>query len=168
VTVGGRAVLLPEADIDTDVLYPGARMNVSDPEEMKQYLFEGYDPAIRDLLGGDVVLVTGPNFGIGSSREHVPQAMQAWGVRLVLGHSFARIFKRNCINLGLPVAESAEAVAAATAGVEIAADLERGEVRVGEATFAARGVSPFVAELVRLGGLGAWLRREVAIQEGLA
>ena len=97
----GRAVVIPGADVDTDVMYPGQFLNIDDPELMKPYLFEGFDPSLRDQLGDDAILVTGPNFGIGSSREHVPQAMKAWGVQAVVGPSFARIFRRNCVNLGL-------------------------------------------------------------------
>jgi 3-isopropylmalate/(R)-2-methylmalate dehydratase small subunit len=155
--VNGRAVPIAGDDIDTDVLYPGARMNVADPEEMKQYLFEGYDPKLRDELGGDVVLVTGANFGIGSSREHVPQAMQAWGIRLVLGPSFARIFKRNCINLGLPIVECEEAAAAARPGDLISLETDTGKITVGDREFSTPAVAPLILELSEKGGLIEWV-----------
>ena len=114
--VEGRAVVIPGSDVDTDVMYPGEYLNIDDPEQMKPYLFEGFDPSLRDQLGDDAILVTGPNFGIGSSREHVPQAMKAWGVQAIVGPSFARIFRRNCVNLGLLVLEAPEAAAAAKPG----------------------------------------------------
>ena len=75
-----RAVVIPGDDIDTDVLYPGTYLNVTDVEQMTHHLFEGLDPGLRDRLGGDTALVVGSNFGCGSSREHVPQAMRASGI----------------------------------------------------------------------------------------
>ena len=160
--VSGRAVLIRGENIDTDVLYPGARMNVADPEEMKQYLFQGYDPRLRDELSGDVVLVTGANFGIGSSREHVPQAMQASGIKLVLGPSFARIFKRNCINLGLPIVESEEAAAAAAPGELISLETDTGRITVADREFVAPPVAPLILELSRQGGLVQWVNHRLA------
>src|SRR5680860_626863 len=115
--IEGTAVVVEGDNIDTDVLYPGSFLNIDDPDAMKPYLFEGLDPSIRDRLEPSCVLVVGDNFGSGSSREHVPLAMKAWGVGCVLGHSFARIFHRNCINLGLPVVTSPEAAAAASGEV---------------------------------------------------
>ncbi len=128
--LSGRAVVVPEDNVNTDVLYPGQYLNITDVEAMKPYLFEGLDPALRDQLGGDTVLVVGSNFGPGSSREHVPQAMKAWGVRFLVGRSFARIFARNCLNLGLPVVTCSEAVDAAVPRATISLDLDGGELLV--------------------------------------
>ena len=80
---------------------------------MSPHLFEGLDPALRDELGPDTILVVGENFGTGSSREHVPLAMKASGVSCLVGISFARIFRRNCLNLGLPLVDCPDAVARA-------------------------------------------------------
>ena len=102
---------------------------------MKQYLFEGYDPSLRDQLGPDAIVVTGRNFGLGSSREHVVQALKAWGVRAVVGKSFARIFRRNCVNLGLAIFEAPEAAEAAQPGSRIRIDTEAGEIVVDGRTF---------------------------------
>ena len=93
--IQGTAVVIPGDDVDTDVMYPGEFLNIEDPELMKAHLFEGYDPSLRDQLGPDTIIVTGTNFGVGSSREHVVQAMKAWGVRCLVGASFARILRRN-------------------------------------------------------------------------
>ena len=130
--ISGRAVVIREANVDTDVLYPGAYLNVTDIEEMTRYLFEGLDPALRDELGGETALVVGANFGAGSSREHVPQAMSASGIRFLVGKSFARIFYRNCINLGLPVVIAPLAVDAASPGSALELDLEGGVVTVAD------------------------------------
>jgi 3-isopropylmalate/(R)-2-methylmalate dehydratase small subunit len=151
--VEGRAVVIPGDDVDTDVMYPGAYLNIEDPEQMKPYLFEGYDPSLREQLGDDAILVTGSNFGVGSSREHVVQALRAWGVQAVLGKSFARIFRRNCVNLGLPILEASDAAAAASAGSRIRIDTETGAIEVDGRSFNAAPVAPLVAELQTAGGL---------------
>jgi 3-isopropylmalate/(R)-2-methylmalate dehydratase small subunit len=162
VIVEGRAVVIQGDDVDTDVMYPGAYLNIDDPEKMKPYLFEGFDPSLRDQLGDDAVIVTGRNFGIGSSREHVPQAMKAWGVRCVLGRSFARIFRRNCVNLGLPIVECPEAAEAAKAGSRIRIDTDTGEVEVDGERFQAAPVDPFVLELQDSGGLVPWAQGKLS------
>ena len=160
--IEGRAVLIPGDDVDTDVMYPGAYLNIDDPEEMKAYLFEGYDPGLRDeLVGGDAVIVTGANFGIGSSREHVVQAMKAWGVRCVVGPSFARIFRRNCVNLGLPILECPGVTAAAKGGSRIVIDTDTGEVDVDGRVLRSRPMAPFVLDLVSSGGLVPWAQAQL-------
>ena len=156
--IEGRAVLILQDDVNTDLLYPGPYLNIDVPEQMKNYLFEGLDPSIRDRLGGDTVLVVGENFGGGSSREHVPLAMKAWGVRAVVGRSFARIFSRNGINLGLPVISCGPAVDAARDDVDVRIDAERGLVTVGGSRFQASPLPPFVIDMVRRGGLVPWVR----------
>ena len=108
--VEGVALVVPGDNIDTDVMYPGAYLNVEDPEQMAQYLFEGFDPTLRARLVDGTILVVGSNFGIGSSREHVPLAMKGSGIRGVVGRSFARIFYRNCVNLGLAIVACPDAV----------------------------------------------------------
>ena len=160
--VEGKAVLILEDNLDTDGMYPGAFLNIDDPEKMKPYLFEGYDPSLRDeLAAGDAVIVVGENFGIGSSREHVPLAMLAWGVRGVLGKSFARIFHRNCVNLGLLAVACPEAVAEAAPGSSIRVDADSGEVEVDGRRFQAEPPHPFVREVAGAGGLVGWVRGEL-------
>jgi 3-isopropylmalate/(R)-2-methylmalate dehydratase small subunit len=160
-TLAGRAVVVPGDDIDTDVLYPGAYLNVTDVEQMTNYLFEGLDPALRDELGGDTALVVGANFGAGSSREHVPQAMSASGVRFLVGKSFARIFYRNCINLGLPAVIAPEAVGAAVLGSSLELDLEAAVVTVDGEEFQLSPVPAFLREMFAAGGLVPWMRRRL-------
>jgi 3-isopropylmalate/(R)-2-methylmalate dehydratase small subunit len=158
VIVEGRAVVIPGDDVDTDVMYPGSYLNVEDPEEMKRYLFDGYDPSLRDRLGPDAVVVTGRNFGLGSSREHVVQALRAWGVQAVVGQSFARIFRRNCVNLGLAIFEAPEAAAAARPGSRIRIDTEAAAIEVDGRRFTAPPVPDIVAELQAAGGLVPWTK----------
>jgi 3-isopropylmalate/(R)-2-methylmalate dehydratase small subunit len=155
--IEGRALVIDRDNVDTDVLYPGKYLNVLDPAEMPRYLFDGLDPALRDQLHGDTVLVAWENFGTGSSRENVPMAMKAAGIRCVLAKSFARIFHRNCINLGLPAIASPEAAAAAAPGSRIRIETETGAIAVDGATFAARPLPPFMLELLGAGGLVPWI-----------
>lgn len=160
--VEGRAVVIVGDDVDTDVMYPGPYLNIEDPEEMKPYLFEGYDPSLRDELGDDAIVVTGRNFGIGSSREHVPLALRAWGVQAVVGHSFARIFRRNCVNLGLPVLEAPAAAAVAQRGSRIRIDTTTGEIEVDGERYRAAPIAPLVGELQASGGLVPWTAERAA------
>jgi 3-isopropylmalate/(R)-2-methylmalate dehydratase small subunit len=162
VIVSGKAVVVPGTNIDTDVLYPGIYLNIDDPELMKPYLFEGLDPALRGQLIGDTVLVVGENFGMGSSREHVPLAMKASGVRCVIGSSFARIFYRNCINLALPAISCPAAAAAAKPGSQISVDAAAGKVTVDGREFVAASVPLFMLEMLDRGGLIPWAQHKLA------
>ena len=158
-TLEGKAVVIEEDNVDTDVMYPGAQLNLEDPEKMKRYLFEGYDPSLREQLAdGDAIIVVGENFGIGSSREHVPHAMKAWGVQCIVGKSFARVFHRNCIALGLPIVTCREAASAARPGSRLRVDPDAGEIEVDGQAFRAERVHPLVQELIATGGLVAWAR----------
>jgi len=161
VIIEGRAVVIAGDDLDTDVMYPGAYLNIDDPEQMKPYLFEGFDPSLRDELGDDALIVTGANFGIGSSREHVVQAMKAWGVQGVVGKSFARIFRRNCVNLGLPVLECPEAAEVARPGSRVRIDTDTGVVEVDGRVFQAQAIPQLVLELQASGGLVPWARERL-------
>ena len=132
--VEGVALVVEGDNVDTDVMYPGAYLNVEDPDQMAQYLFEGFDPTLRDRLVDGTILVVGSNFGIGSPREHVPLAMKGSGIRGVVGRNFARIFYRNCVNLGLAIVACPPAVDAARDGSRIVIDTT-GSVEVEGATF---------------------------------
>jgi len=161
VILEGKAVVIEGDNVDTDTLYPGEYLNVEDPEEMKSYLFEGLDPSLRDQLGDEAILVVGENFGSGSSREHVVQGMKAWNIQCVLGKSFARIFHRNCINLGLPVIQQADAVGAVTPESEIRVDMDCGEVVVDGEQFETAPLPPFMQDMLSSGGLVPWWRERL-------
>jgi 3-isopropylmalate/(R)-2-methylmalate dehydratase small subunit len=158
----GRAIVIRQDDVDTDVLYPGAYLNVTEVEKMVPHLFEGLDPTLRDQLGGDTALVVESNFGTGSSREHVPQAMLASGVRFLIGKSFARIFYRNCINLGLPALTAPEAVDAARPGSQIVVELDGGAVMVDGERFELAPLPDFLRDMFTAGGLVPWMRGRLA------
>ena len=156
----GRAVTIAQDNVDTDVLYPGSYLNIEDPDLMSPHLFEGLDPALRDAMGPDTILVVGENFGTGSSREHVPLAMKASGVSCLVGKSFARIFRRNCLNLGLPLVDCPDAVAQAQNGSRLEVDLDDGIVAVGGDRFAIAPMPDFMRRMVDAGGLIPWLQSE--------
>ena len=155
--IEGRALVIAQDNVDTDVLYPGQYLNVLDVGEMATHLFEGLDPALRDQLTDDTILVAGENFGTGSSRENVPIAMRAAGIRCVVAKSFARIFHRNCINLGLPAIACPAAAAAATTGAAVRIEPDTGTIEVDGDSYAAPPLPPFMLELLRSGGLVPWI-----------
>ena len=152
------AVVIDQDDVDTDVMYPGRFIGILDDAEMARHLFEGLDPSLRDQLVGDTILLAGANFGTGSSRENVPAAMRAAGIRCVVAKSFARVFHRNCISLGLPALTSPEAVAAARPGSSIRIDTGQGAIDVDGRSFDAGALPPFMLELLEAGGLVPWIR----------
>ena len=156
--LAGRAVLISADNVDTDVLYPGSFLNIEDPELMSPHLFEGLDPALRAEMRPETILVVGENFGTGSSREHVPLAMKASGVSCLVGKSFARIFRRNCLNLGLPLVDCPEAVSRASTGAEMVVDFDGGVVAVDGSEFAIAPMPDFMRRMVDAGGLIPWLR----------
>jgi 3-isopropylmalate/(R)-2-methylmalate dehydratase small subunit len=139
-------------------MYPGQFIGILDDDEMAKHLFEGLDPSLRDQLVGDTILVAGSNFGTGSSRENVPAAMRAAGIRCVVAKSFARIFHRNCINLGLPALQSAEAVAAAAPGSTIRVEPAVGRIEVDGKPCESQPLPPFMLELLEAGGLAPWVK----------
>jgi 3-isopropylmalate dehydratase small subunit len=153
----GRAFVYGDG-INTDMLAPGIYMK-HPIATIAEHCLESVDPDFaRTVKPGDVV-VAGQGFGIGSSREHVAQAMKAWGVRAVVGASFARIFRRNCVNLGLPVLESPDAAAAARRGSRVRIDTDTGEVDVDGKRYETAPIPPLVGELQAAGGLVPWTAR---------
>jgi 3-isopropylmalate/(R)-2-methylmalate dehydratase small subunit len=160
VILEGPAVVIDQDDVDTDVMYPGQFIGILDDDEMAKHLFEGLDPSLRDQLVGETVLVAGANFGTGSSRENVPAAMRAAGIRCVIAKSFARIFRRNCINLGLPAIVCPDAVAATRPGSHVQVEVDSGTVIVDGQAFETPPLPPFMLELLAAGGLVPWIKRQ--------
>lgn len=115
-------------NIDTDVIIPARYLNSSDPAELASHCMEDIDKEfIRRVKKGDII-VAEKNFGCGSSREHAPIAIKAAGVSCVIAETFARIFYRNAINIGLPIIECPEAAAAIEAGDEVEVDFDTGTI----------------------------------------
>ena len=152
------------ANVDTDVIIPARYLSVSNPEELASHCMEDIDPDfVRKVRPGDII-VAGTNFGCGSSREHAPLAIKTAGVGVVIADSFARIFYRNAINIGLPILECPEAVKSCKAGDELEVELSTGEVlnvTTGQ-TFKARPYPEFMLQIVGAGGLIEHTKRKLA------
>ena len=140
-------------NIDTDVIIPARYLNTSDPEELKAHCMEDIDTEfIKKVSVGDI-MVGGKNFGCGSSREHAPIAIKASGISCVIAESFARIFFRNAINIGLPILESAEAVQAIKDGDIVEVDFDKGEIRAAGRVFEVPPFPESIQKIIKAGGL---------------
>jgi len=147
-------------DVDTDVIIPARYLNTSVPAELAAHCMEDIDPDfVRNVQPGDVI-VAEDNFGCGSSREHAPVAIKASGVSVVVASSFARIFYRNAVNVGLPIVVCPEAAREAAAGDLIKVDASAGvieNVTQGK-HFTAEPFPPFMEQLIERGGLLPYVR----------
>lgn len=152
------------ADVNTDVIIPARYLNVSDPDQLAGHCMEDIDADfISKVQPGDIIMAT-TNFGCGSSREHAPLAIKAAGVSCVIAKSFARIFFRNAINIGLPLLECGEAVANTEAGDLLEVDLSRGKIKnlTRGVTFTAKPYPEFMAKLISAGGLIEYTKQRLA------
>lgn len=152
-------------DVDTDVMLPGRYLNMTTRAELGPHLLETYDAGVAERVVPGTIIVAGRNCGIGSSREHAQIALLARGVQAVVAESFARIFYRNCINLGLPVIEHAEAARAIVDGATVSIDLAAGTLSSDGTTWQIPPAPPFLGELFAAGGLVEWTRSRLALQE---
>ena len=153
-------------DVDTDGIIPARYLNVSDPEDLARHCMEDVDPGFaRAVRAGDVI-VAGENFGCGSSREHAPLAIKGSGVACVVAKSYARIFYRNAINIGLPILECPQVVEETQKGDLLAADLGAGTVtnlRTGR-TYQISPFPPFIMGIIEAGGLVPYTRERLRAQ----
>jgi 3-isopropylmalate/(R)-2-methylmalate dehydratase small subunit len=152
-------------NIDTDVILPGKYLVLIDPHELAKHAMEGLDADFPAKAKKGTVVVGGKNFGCGSSREQAPLALKYSGVKCVLAESFARIFFRNAINIGLPVIECKGISAAVDNDDEVTVDFEAGtiqDVTKGK-SFQVAKLPPFILEILADGGLIEYLRREMRI-----
>ena len=142
-------------DVDTDVIIPARYLNTTSEAELASHCMEDIDKEfVKNVKQGDI-MVAEDNFGCGSSREHAPIAIKASGISLVIANSFARIFYRNSINIGLPILEGPEAVANIKAGDVVSCDLAKGlieNVTTGK-TFQAEPFPDFIQNIIDKGGL---------------
>ncbi len=152
------------ANVDTDVIIPARYLNVSDPAELAKHCMEDIDREfVSKVQPGDIIMAT-TNFGCGSSREHAPLAIKAAGISCVIARSFARIFFRNAINIGLPLLECDEAVDNTEAGDILEVDLSRGKIKnlTNGMAFTANPYPDFMAELISAGGLIEYTKKRLA------
>jgi len=148
-------------NVNTDYIIPGRYMELTDPEEMAEKVFEEHDPSFRKGVKPGDVVVGRTNFGCGSSREHAPIALKGNGVSIVLAESFARIFYRNAINIGLPALECPGIHDAAEKGDVLEVDVTGGLVRNlsngKELRF--KPLPSFMVEVLNAGGLAPYLNK---------
>lgn len=142
-------------DIDTDAIIPARYLNTSDPAELAKHCMEDADPNFPQKVKVGDIIVAEKNFGCGSSREHAPICIKEAGVSCVIATSFARIFYRNSVNIGLPIFESEEAVNGITEGDEVEVDADKGVIRnltTGK-EFSFKPLPQFMQKLMQNGGL---------------
>ena len=150
-------------NVDTDVIIPARYLNTADARELATHCMDDIDPEfIKTVQPGDVI-VGGDNFGCGSSREHAPLAIKTSGISCVIANTFARIFYRNSINIGLAIIECPEAVAGISAGDVVTVDFDRGIITnatTGKA-YQTKPFPPFLKNIIDKGGLLASIQEDV-------
>ena len=150
-------------NVDTDVIIPARYLNTSDHKELASHCMEDIDDQfLKKLEPGDII-VAGTNFGCGSSREHAPVAIKAAGISCVIAKTFARIFFRNAINIGLPLLESSEAVDGIEAGDIVEVDLAAGQIKdiTKGKTYTAKPYPEFMMGIINAGGLVPYTKKKV-------
>ena len=147
-------------NVDTDVIIPARYLNAPSPEELAKHCMEDIDPAFAGKVQPGDIMVGGANFGCGSSREHAPIAIRACGVRCVIAASFARIFYRNAINIGLPILECPAASRGIENGDEVEVNFDTGVITnvTKNETYQAEPFPPFIKDMIAKGGLMASLK----------
>ena len=152
-------------NIDTDVIIPARYLNVSTAEELAAHCMEDLDPEFAGAVEPGDVIVAGENFGSGSSREHAPLAIKGAGVSCVIAESFARIFYRNAINVGLPILESPAAAKDAEHGHHLEIELEQGKIHnlTTGAVYQAEPYPPFMMQIIDAGGLVPYTSRRLEV-----
>jgi len=149
--------------IDTDVIIPARYLNTSDPEELASHCMEDYDKDfVKKIKAGDII-VAGENFGCGSSREHAPIAIKEAGISCVIAKSFARIFFRNAINIGLPIFESSETFEQSKQEDMLEVDSEVGVIKNfrNNKEFQINPLPDFIRSIISAGGLVEYTKKEV-------
>jgi len=150
-------------NIDTDIIIPARYLNTSDPEELALHCMEDYDPDFTKKLDRGDIIVAGKNFGCGSSREHAPIALKATGVSCIITKSFARIFFRNAINIGLPIFESTEVVEQCSQGDILEVSTVQGVIKnlTKDKVYKTNLLPEFIQKIIAVGGLREYVKEEV-------
>jgi 3-isopropylmalate/(R)-2-methylmalate dehydratase small subunit len=151
------------ANVDTDAIIPARYLNVSEPAELAKHCMEDIDEGfVKRVKPGDIMMAT-TNFGCGSSREHAPLAIKAAGISCIIAQSYARIFFRNAINIGLPLLECDQAVDGTEAGDTMEVDLKRGKIKnlTKGTEFEAKAYPDFMGELIAAGGLVEYTKKRL-------
>lgn len=148
--------------VDTDVIIPARYLNIADFEELAEHAMEDIDTTFAPNVQTGDYIVAGKNFGCGSSREHAPMVIKVKGVKCIIADSFARIFYRNAINIGLPVLEIGKDVEKIEAGDEIEVDMAKGEIKIVNKglTIQTRPLPEFIQKIADCGGLINYVKGE--------
>ena len=149
-------------NVDTDVIIPARYLNSSDPKELATHCMEDIDKDfVKKVKAGDII-VANKNFGCGSSREHAPIANKASGVSCVIAETFARIFYRNAINIGLPIIECPEAAKAIEAGDEVEVDFDSGIItdKTKNTSYQGQAFPPFMQKIIDCEGLVNYINQK--------
>ena len=149
-------------NVDTDVIIPARYLNIADRQELATHCMEDIDTEFVKKVNAGDIMVGGENFGCGSSREHAPMVIKESGIDCVIAKTFARIFYRNAINIGLPILECPEASEGISAGDEVDVDFDTGlitDVTTGE-SWEAQPFPEFIQEIMAAGGLVNSLTKE--------
>ncbi len=149
-------------NVDTDVIIPARYLNTANAQELAQHCMEDIDASFVERVQPGDVIVAGWNFGCGSSREHAPLVIKTCKTGCVIAKSFARIFYRNAINIGLPILECAEAVDEISAGDQVSVDFDTGIISdlTTNKTYKAQPFPPFIQNIIARGGLLASLKQD--------
>jgi len=149
-------------NVDTDVIIPARYLNIMDKKVLATHCMEDIDPDFQKTVKPGNIVVGGQNFGCGSSREHAPMVLLECGISCVIAGSFARIFYRNAINIGLPILECPEASKSIAAGDEVAVDFNSGLITNlnKNETYTAEPFPPFIQEIIAAGGLLASIKQK--------
>jgi len=147
-------------NIDTDIIIPAKYLAMTDPRSLGEHCMEPISPSFHEKVSAGDIIVSGSNFGCGSSREHAPIAISALGIPLVIAKSFARIFYRNAFNKGLALLE-ADIADNIDEGEEVEIDLSSGVIRWRDMEVTAKPIPPFMVELINEGGLINYLKKQL-------
>lgn len=167
--IRGRAWVFGD-NIDTDVIIPARYLNTSRKEELKKYCFVDLLPEFPASIREGDIIVAGYNFGCGSSREHAPIAIKEAGIAVVIAKSFARIFYRNALNIGLPLLEVKEGLDTIATGETLEVDLEKGIVRIPSRGYEIHlpPISGLERDLLEAGGLLPYTKKRISRGESLS
>lgn len=151
-------------NVDTDVIIPARYLNTSDPAELAAHCMEDIDKDFGDKVKAGDIMVAGKNFGCGSSREHAPIAIKESGISCIIAETFARIFYRNAINIGLPILECPEAARDIEKGDEVSVDVNTGTITniTRNKTYSAAPFPEFMQDIIRAEGLINYVRERVS------
>ncbi len=150
-------------NVDTDVIIPARYLNTSDPAELARHCMEDLDKEFVNKVKKDDILVAGKNFGCGSSREHAPIAIKASGISCVIAETFARIFYRNAVNIGLPIVECTEAAQDISDGDTVSVNFETGEIKnvTKDKVYTGTPFPEFMQEIMDSDGLIEYIKKSL-------